>query len=90
MVVKSADRALQILEFLGKRHGGLKHIDLHNSLKILTSSLSGLLATLVAKEHFFLIKKIIDADLVSRSCSLRLSTLLTLISLGLLSPSLKR
>ena len=50
-MIKSADRALQILELIARRQGGLKHIEIANSLKIPTSSLSGLLATLVAKEH---------------------------------------
>jgi DNA-binding IclR family transcriptional regulator len=51
LTVKSADRALQILELIAKRQGGLKHIEIATSLNIPTSSLSGLLATLVAKEH---------------------------------------
>jgi IclR family KDG regulon transcriptional repressor len=49
--VKSADRTLQILELISKRQGGLKHIEIAHSLKIPTSSLSGLLATLVTKDH---------------------------------------
>jgi IclR family KDG regulon transcriptional repressor len=50
-MVKSADRALQILELIARRPGGLKHIEIASSLKIPTSSLSGLLSTLVAKDH---------------------------------------
>ena len=50
-MIKSADRALQILELIAKRQGGLKHVEIAHSLKIPTSSLSGLLATLVAKDH---------------------------------------
>jgi DNA-binding IclR family transcriptional regulator len=50
-MIKSADRALQILEFIAKRQGGLKHVEIAQSLNIPTSSLSGLLATMVAKDH---------------------------------------
>ncbi|OGP68389.1 MAG: hypothetical protein A2170_02520 [Deltaproteobacteria bacterium RBG_13_53_10] len=51
MPVKSADRALRILELIARRPGGLKHAEIANSLKIPTSSLSGLLATLVTQCH---------------------------------------
>ena len=50
-MIKSADRALQILELIAKGQGGLKHVEIAHSLKIPTSSLSGLLATLVAKDY---------------------------------------
>ena len=50
-MVKSADRVLLILELIARMKGGLKHIQIANSLKIPPSSLSKLLATLVANEY---------------------------------------
>jgi len=50
-MVKSADRVLLILELIARRKGGLKHTEIADSLKIPQSSLSKLLATLVANEY---------------------------------------
>ena len=50
-MVKSADRSLQILEFIADTRDGLSHKDLSHSLSIPGSSLSALLATLVSREY---------------------------------------
>ena len=50
-MVKSADRSLQILEFIADTRDGLSHKDLSRSLSIPGSSLSALLATLVSREY---------------------------------------
>ena len=50
-MVKSADRVLLILELIARMKGGLKHIEIANYLKIPPSSLSKLIATLVANEY---------------------------------------
>ena len=50
-MVKSADRTLQILEFISHAKEGIGHKDLARSLGIPGSSLSALLATLVSREY---------------------------------------
>ncbi len=50
-MVKSADRSLQILEFIADTREGLSHKDLSKSLSIPGSSLSALLSTLVSREY---------------------------------------
>ena len=50
-MVKSADRSLQILEFIADNKEGLSHKDLSQSLNIPGSSLSALLSTLVSREY---------------------------------------
>ena len=50
-MVKSADRSLQILEFIAASRDGQSHKDLSRSLRIPGSSLSALLATLVSREY---------------------------------------
>jgi DNA-binding IclR family transcriptional regulator len=50
-MVKSADRSLQILEFIADTREGLSHKELSKSLSIPGSSLSALLSTLVSREY---------------------------------------
>jgi len=50
-MVKSADRSLQILEFIADAKEGLSHKDFSRSLGIPGSSLSALLSTLVTREY---------------------------------------
>lgn len=50
-MVKSADRSLQILEYIAAARDGQRHKDLSRSLGIPGSSLSALLATLVSREY---------------------------------------
>jgi DNA-binding IclR family transcriptional regulator len=50
-MVKSADRSLQILEFISLAKEGMSHKDLSRALGIPGSSLSALLSTLVSREY---------------------------------------
>lgn len=51
MTIKSADRTLQILELVARKKGGFRHTEIAHALKIPTSSLSGLLSTIHAKDY---------------------------------------
>lgn len=50
-MVRSADRALEILEILGTIKGGLKHGEIAQALNIPKSSLSKLISSLLAKDY---------------------------------------
>jgi len=57
MTVKSADRAIQILEAIAQKNEGVTHGDLSEILNIPKSSLSSLLANLQNRDFLFLDKK---------------------------------
>ena len=50
-MVRSASRALEILEFVGTNKTGLKHVEIAHALNIPKSSLTKLLSSLLIKDY---------------------------------------